>query len=146
MLPRPIPMVKPLTVEVAVSGVAVDRARALVVLKRVDEAASALDEACKADPENGEAWLLSATLERRGGRLWAAQAAIEQAARLQPTDPDVGLEAGVIAMLSGHEESARRSWNSVVALAPASPAATTARGYLAQLGPAGVTPNVYKKN
>lgn len=117
------------------SGVAVDRARALVLLKRPDEAATALDEACKADPDNGEAWLLSATLERRGGRLWAAQAAIEQAARSLPADPDVGLEAGVIAMLAGHEDAARRSWNSVVAMGAGSSAAETARGYLAQLGP-----------
>lgn len=124
------------------SGVAVDRARALVLLKRPDEAATALDEACKADPDNGEAWLLSATLERRGGRLWAAQTAIEQAARVLPMDAEVGLEAGVIAMLAGHEDAARRSWNSVVATAPDSPAAATARGYLAQLGPVQVPAQV----
>ena len=128
------------------SGVTVDRARALVALKRQDEAATALDEACKADPDNGEAWLLSATLERRGGRLWAAQTAIEQAARVQPEDADVGLEAGVIAMLAGREDAARKSWNSVLATAPDSPAAKTARGYLAQLGPAPAATPVAKKD
>ena len=117
------------------SGVAVDRARALVALKRPVEAAAALDEACKADPDNGEAWLLNATLARRGGQLAAAQSAIEQAGRLLPVDVDVGLEAGVIAMLAGDEDAARRSWNSVVATAPGSAAAATAKGYLAQLGP-----------
>ena len=48
-------------------------------------------------------------------------------------DPEVGLEAGVIAMLGGNESAARKSWQSVLDAAPDSVAAGTARGYLAQL-------------
>ena len=121
--------------ERALSGeIEMDRARALVSLRRADEAASALERARSALPADGEAWLLSATLSRRIGRLADAQAQIETAARLMPAEPEVGLEAGVIAVMSGRGESARRSWQSVIAAAPSSPAAAAARGYLEQLG------------
>ena len=42
-------------------------------------------------------------------------------------------EAGVIAALAGRVEAARASFESVVALDPASPQAQTARNYLEQL-------------
>ena len=61
---------------------------------------------------------------------------IEQAATLAPTNPEIGLEAGVIAVLGGREDAARQSWQSVIDLQPESLAAQTATGYLAQLGPA----------
>jgi tetratricopeptide (TPR) repeat protein len=117
-------------------GIAIDRARALVALKRDAEAAMALDEARADAPDNAQAWLLSATLSRRMNKLAEAQVQIEQAAALLPVDPEVGLEAGVIAVLAGHDEAARKSWQSVVSAAPDSEAAATAKGYLAQLGPA----------
>lgn len=115
-------------------GIEVDRARALVALGRPDEAAAALAEAHTVAPKNHRAWLLSATLSRRQGHLADAQAQIERAAELMPVDPEVGLEAGVIAVLSGHDEAARKSWLSVIKAAPGSPVATTAQGYLDQLG------------
>lgn len=116
-------------------AVSLDRARALVALKRLPEAQAALSQARQLGPDSAEAWLLSATLSRRMNNLGEAQAQIERAAQLLPIDPEIGLEAGVIAMLSGREAAARKSWESVVAAAPDSPTAQTARGYLAQLGP-----------
>ena len=69
-----------------------------------------------------------------------AQRDIEVAASLaahgDPLSAPIGLEAGVIAMLSGREEAARKSWESVVALAPDGPEALTAKGYIDQIGPA----------
>jgi tetratricopeptide (TPR) repeat protein len=115
--------------------ISIDRARALVALKRDGDAAAALAAARTNAAENGQAWLLSATLSRRQGKLAAAQEQILIAARLMPLDPEVGLEAGVIAVLAGNEGAARRSWLSVVKAAPASPAARTAQSYLDQLGP-----------
>ncbi|MCB2080723.1 MAG: hypothetical protein KDE55_23875 [Novosphingobium sp.] len=112
----------------------IDRARALVPQGRQDEAAAALAVAREALPGNAQAWLLSATLSRRMDKLADAQAQIERAAALQPVDPEIGLEAGVIAMLAGREDAARKSWQSVVDAAPGSDAAKTAQGYLAQLG------------
>lgn len=110
-----------------------DRARALVLLKRLPEAEAPLTEARTLAPDSAEAWLLSATLARKLNNLTEAQARIEKAAQLAPVDPEIGLEAGVIAMLSGREDTARKSWQSVVAAAPQSTAANTAKGYLAQL-------------
>lgn len=126
--------------EAAASGplageIAVDRARALVALARPAEAATALGEARTAAPASGQAWLLSATLSRRQGDLSAAQSQIERAATLSPRDPAVGLEAGVIAALAGQDEAARRSFASVVTLAPGSDEARQAEAYLAQLQP-----------
>lgn len=111
----------------------VDRSRALVALKREGDAATALTEARTANPKNPEAWLLSATLSRRQGQLAEAQAQIETAVGLEPRDAAIGLEAGVIAVLSGRDAAARKSWESVVAAAPESDAAKTAGGYLTQL-------------
>lgn len=117
------------------ASIALDRARALVAVKQPGEAASALAEARAAQPGNAQAWLLSATLSRRENNLSQAQVQIEKAASLAPQDPEIGLEAGVIAMLSGNEDAARRSWNSVLAAGVGSDAAVTAKQYLSQLGP-----------
>lgn len=116
------------------TSIAVDRARALVALQRNDEAAAALAEARTLGPENGPAWLLSATLSRRMNHLADAQTQIQTAAKLTPLDPEVGLEAGVIAMLSGHEDAARKSWASTVKASPQSEAGHQAAAYLQQIG------------
>lgn len=122
---------------------ATDRARALVATGQQDEALGALDAATTLAPERAEGWLLKATLLRRLDRLDEAQAAIERAAAVVPRGAkigaDIGLEAGVIAVLGQRDDAARASWQSVIDLAPDSPAATTAKDYLAQLGPAGET-------
>ena len=68
------------------------------------------------------------------------QQQIEQAARVAPNDLQVGLEAGVIAALDGRDEAARESWQSVLAIAPDSGEAESARAYIQQLGPAPKAP------
>lgn len=113
--------------------IAADRARALVALGRTADAATALEQARRDAPQLTSAWLLSATLARRGGDLAHAQSHIATAAALAPQDPAVGLEAGVIAVLDGRDNAARATWQSVLAAAPTSPEAETARGYLKQL-------------
>ena len=121
-------------------AVQIGRARALVALGRLPEASSALQEAHRLAPNDPEGWLLSATLARRGKDLERAQRDIEVAASLaghgDPLGAPIGLEAGVIAMLAGREDAARKSWDSVVALAPGTAEAATAKGYLDQIGPA----------
>lgn len=119
---------------------AIDTARALVSLGRAEEALASLDTATRLAPESSEGWLLKATLLRRLDRLGLAQEAIEAAAKLAPANPEIGLEAGVIAVLSGRDEAARASWQSVLELAPDSLAAATAKDYLAQLGPPEAAP------
>ena len=113
--------------------IAIDRAIALVALDRLDEAGAALDTARAALPDNAQAWLLSATLSRRLGKLEEAQARIERAAILAPLDSAIGLEAGVIAAMAGRDDAARKSWRSVIDAEPGSEAAATAQAYLDQL-------------
>jgi tetratricopeptide (TPR) repeat protein len=113
-----------------------DLARALVAQGRADEALAELETAISLQPEAAESWLLKATLLRRIERFDEAQAAVERAGELAPLDPAIGLEAGVIAVLTGREDAARASWASVIALEPEGPAADIARDYLGQLGPA----------
>lgn len=115
------------------SMVEVDRARAQVMQGREAEAEATLAAARTLDAQSPFAWLLSATLARRLGKLEEAQVHIETAAALSPDYPEVGLEAGVIAMLAGREQAAEASWRSVIELAPDSEAAASARSYLAQL-------------
>jgi tetratricopeptide (TPR) repeat protein len=112
-----------------------DKARALVALHRPLDADAALTQARTEAPGDAGVFLLSATLARREHQLPIAQGFIETAAALNPRDPAIGLEAGVIAVLAGHDAAARKSWNSVIVAAPDSEEARTARGYLAQLGP-----------
>lgn len=109
----------------------VDRARALVMEGREAEAEAVLAEARALDAQSPFAWLLSATLARRLGKLDEAQGFIETAAALSPDYPEIGLEAGVIAMLAGRVEAAEASWRSVIELAPDSDEAASARSYLA---------------
>jgi len=115
------------------SMIETDRARALVADGRDVEAEAALDKARTLDPQSPNAWLLSATLARRLDKLPEAQSYIEMAAKLAPTYPEVGLEAGVIAMLAGNREAAKASWESVVALASEDDAGAAAKAYLTQL-------------
>ncbi|MEP7221333.1 MAG: tetratricopeptide repeat protein [Novosphingobium sp.] len=118
----------------------VDQARALLRLGRVDEAGATLDAARAASPTNAEAWLGSATLSRKAHKLDQAQAQIARAGELDPRDPAIGIEAGVIAILAGREDAARKSWQSVILTAPDSPEAAQARAYLDQLGGQSATP------
>lgn len=115
--------------------IALDRARVLVGLEQLDAAEAALAEARMFQPDDAETRLLSATLLRRMGKLAEAQEQFEEAARLDPTAPAIGLEAGVIAILDGREEAARSSWQSVIDLSPGTEFATSAQSYLDQLGP-----------
>ncbi len=111
-----------------------DLARALVAMGLEEEALTALADATRLMPGESEPWLLTATLLRRLDRLDEAQNMIERAGELAPMDAEIGLEAGVIAILSGREEAARESWLSVVEIQPESLAAQIAQDYLAQLG------------
>lgn len=115
--------------------IGLDRALVLAGLEQLDAAEAALAEARMFQPDDAETRLLSATLLRRMGKLADAQEQVEEAARLDPTAPAIGLEAGVIAILDGREEAARSSWQSVIDLSPGTEFATSAQSYLDQLGP-----------
>lgn len=115
--------------------IARDRASPLFKLGRTAEAAASLAEARAALPNDAATWLISARLSRRLDQISEAQAQIERAAALDPRDPEIGVEAGLIAVLDGRDAAARKSWRSVLAMAPGSDAAKRAQAYLDQLGP-----------
>lgn len=114
-------------------SISADRARAFVAMGQDLAGAQALAQARELATQDPAIWLLSATLARRMEDLASARGWIAIAAALDPANPAVGLEAGVIAVLGGSDEAARQSWQSVIDLAPQSPQADTARTYLAQL-------------
>jgi tetratricopeptide (TPR) repeat protein len=124
-----------------VGRVARDRANSLFRLGRKTEALASLNEARNRLPADPTTWIISARAARLDKRLDDAQVLIQTAAKLDPRDPVIGLEAGVIAALSGRENAARLSWQSVIATAPASPEATQAKAWLEQLGPASTAPS-----
>lgn len=120
--------------------IAQERAVALVALNREADAAAALADARRLGPDDANAWLLSATLARRQDDLATAQTQIEKAVSLNPRDPAIGLEAGVIAALGGRDAAARQSFASVIAAAPDSAEAATAKTYMSQLSGAPAAP------
>ncbi|WP_419816649.1 tetratricopeptide repeat protein [Glacieibacterium sp.] len=109
----------------------IDRARALVELKRYDEAKSDLAEATRLEPDSPFGWLLRATLARRQGDLAAAETSLMEATKRAPDDPDVQLEAGNVAAAQGKMPLARQAWSAAAAAAPGSPAAAAATEALA---------------
>jgi tetratricopeptide (TPR) repeat protein len=111
----------------------VDRARALVALGKNADGEAALATARQLAPENGAAWLLSATLARRLNKLPDALVFIQTAAALLPIDPAVALEAGNIAIAAGDDNTARTQWEQAIKIAPNSRQAVTARAQLATL-------------
>lgn len=115
------------------ADIEVDRGRTLVALGQTDDAAKALSNARTLGPENGTAWLLSATLARRMDKLPDAVSYIQTAATLLPRDPAVALEAGNIAIAAGDEATARKQWEQVIAIAPSSRQANSAQAQLAAL-------------
>ena len=120
--------------------IALNRASPLAALGRTSEASAALYEARASLPGNSDAWLISARFARQQKKLTDAQSYIERAVTLNTHDPVIGLEAGIIAALSGREAAARKSWQSVLASSPQSAEAQTAKGYLAQIGPGDTAP------
>jgi tetratricopeptide (TPR) repeat protein len=112
----------------------IDRARALVAMNLTGDAEKSLSTARQLAPENGTAWLLSATLARRLNKLPDALTYIQTAAALLPRDPAVALEAGNIAIAAGDETAARKQWEQTIAIAPSSRQAKSARAQLAALG------------
>jgi tetratricopeptide (TPR) repeat protein len=121
------------SVDIEKADIEVDRAGVMVTLDRAADAEAALANARQLGPENGAAWLLSATLARRISKLPEALTYVQTAAALLPRDPAVALEAGNIAISAGDEAAARKQWEQVIAIAPASRQANTAQTQLAAL-------------
>ncbi len=110
-----------------------DRARALLAMENSAGAAAALTNARRLTPTSSRAWLLSATLARRTDDLEIARDLIAQAGKIDPASPQIMLEAGLIAALSGNDDMARDNWEKLISTAPTSPQRPIAEDYLRQL-------------
>ncbi len=110
-----------------------DRARALVMAGDEQGARADLDQALAQAGDDPLAWLLSATLARRGHDLARARHDIAEARKRAPDDASIALEEGNIAILSGDEPGAKAAWQRVLSLAPDSDQGKAARESLAQL-------------
>jgi tetratricopeptide (TPR) repeat protein len=115
--------------------VLIDRARADVQAGDNAAARRDLDEAAKLVPADPMAWLLSATLARRGGDPARAAKDIAEAQRLAPRDAAVHFEAGNVAQLAGDLGKARAEWSSAAAADPESDAGQAAALALRQSAP-----------
>lgn len=112
-----------------------DRARVLVAQGELESARVDLDRALVDAGSDPLAWLLSATLARRGGDLTRARRDIEEALKRAPDDASVHLEAGNIAAAGGDEAGAKAGWSKAVELAPGKPVGIAAGKALEQFGP-----------
>ena len=113
-----------------------DRARALVAAGETTQARADLDAALKVAGDDPLAWLLSATLARRGGDLPRAKADIAEALKRSADDASVQLEAGNIAAAGGDAAAAQTAWREAARLAPDAPAGKAAAAALVQFDPA----------
>ncbi|HTT79915.1 MAG TPA: tetratricopeptide repeat protein [Stellaceae bacterium] len=117
----------------------VDRAEAAGAAHRYDKAIADLDRVLNADPRRLDALIYRATAYRELGKLAPALADIDAALKLAPESVPALLERGNILGIQGDVEGARRAWERVAALAPATAAAAAAKANLARLnllGPA----------
>lgn len=118
--------------------IGLDRARALMMLGRDEEAESELAVVREALPGNAHAWVVSSVNARRLDNFEKAAALVAEALAFAPIDPGVRLEAGTLAYMAGDDASAINHWQDVIANTPASSEARIAEQYLASLdeGPA----------
>ena len=103
-----------------------DRARAAAMTGDWARATADLAQARRLVPQDPLVWLLTATLDRREGRLAEAKGALATAVRLAPGDPAIALEAGNIAWAAGDQAGARSGWEGAVRLGRDSAAGRTA--------------------
>ncbi|MBU6166831.1 MAG: hypothetical protein KGQ52_12005 [Alphaproteobacteria bacterium] len=111
------------------------RAEVQVELGRPAPALADLARATSLSPDFFMAWLLKATLARRGGDLATAEAALVKAADLAPQSPDVELEAGNLAAAKGNMTLARQAWEAAAADGLGTPAGQAASAALGRIAP-----------
>ncbi|HVF93840.1 MAG TPA: hypothetical protein VM900_05965 [Sphingomonas sp.] len=97
-----------------------DHARAMVALDDPEAARRDIDLALKTAAADPLAWLLSATLARRGGDIVRARTDIAEALKRAADDAAVQLEAGNIAATARDEAGARAAWTAAARIAPGS--------------------------
>jgi tetratricopeptide (TPR) repeat protein len=122
-----------LSLDPANGSLLVDRAEAAGAAHMYDKAIADLDRVLKADPKRLDALIYRATAYRELGKLGPALADIDAALKEAPDSIPALLERGNILGIKGDARGARRAWERVAALAPATAAAAAAKANLARL-------------
>jgi regulator of sirC expression with transglutaminase-like and TPR domain len=105
----------------------IDRARASAALQKWSAAESDLTAALAAEPGSAEALVLRAGARRAQNNLKGAVGDVTQALLLEPNNVEALVERGLIAMKQGNKGAARKDFAAVLAAAPDSDAAASAR-------------------
>jgi tetratricopeptide (TPR) repeat protein len=114
----------------------IDRAQAFAALKQYWDAIDDLNRAIDMAPRNAEAYIYRASAYRSVDALDLALEDIERGLQITPNNVLGLLERGNVRRLKGDAAGARQDWQSVVKLAPDTPAAKAAKLNLAKLGKA----------
>lgn len=114
----------------------IDRAQAFAALKQYWEAIDDLNRAIDLAPRNAEAYIYRASAYRSVDALDLALEDIERGLAITPNNVLGLLERGNVRRLKGDASGARQDWQSVVKLAPDTPAGKAAKLNLAKLGKA----------
>lgn len=103
-----------------------DRALALGIMGRFEEAVMDLDRALQIEPMRAEALVFRAAAWRRLDRAEPARRDIERALAISPANAEALLERGILRQLAGDSEGARMDWERAVEVAPHSATADLA--------------------
>ncbi len=109
-----------------------DRARADAFKKEWAKAESDLTAALLVAPDRADLYVLRGSARHAMGRKADARADFDRALKLQPNNPDALVERGTMKFETGDIAGARSDWKQVVAAAPTSLAAESARRHLAE--------------
>ena len=110
-----------------------DRARAYALAVNWNAADADLTAALAKNPNRADIYVLRASARHAMGRKADARTDIDQALRVQPGNADALEERGELKMEAGDSTGAKNDWQTVIAQAPHSSAAATARQNLASI-------------
>lgn len=105
----------------------IDRARASATLQKWAQAEADLTSALTSEPGSVEALVLRAGARRAQNNLKGAIGDVTQALLLEPNNVEALVERGLISLRQGNKGEARKDFAAVLAAAPASDAAESAR-------------------
>ncbi len=113
-----------------------DRARAHAAKRNWAKAESDLSAALMVNAGRADLYVLRGSARHALGRKADARADFDRALKLEPRNLDALIERGVNKYEAGDAPGARADWQAAVSVNPGSPAAETARRYLADTAPA----------
>lgn len=94
------------------------KALALLQARQLPEAKSMLEQVCRADPRDAEAWYLCGAVSHESGALIEAETCYRQAVALQPERPEIHYFLGNIYLAQGKLSEAADCYRNVIKAQP----------------------------